>query len=273
MKISICIVLYNCSLAKSTAVQALARHNVHLEKFEVNIFLNGESPVDCQVSSDLFNIHDNHGENLFLLKNYQQCMEFSSERGIKWIVFFDQDTLVTLDYLQKIQEAIENRRGQVAFFPLLKAKSISISPLKLFHGFAYPKRVLPIGEHSGIDFVGLNSGSAYNIEFLKNLGPINDNFKLDYLDIYLSLQLNKSKEKFTVIDATLEHDLSILNDEPLGPTRARSILSAEHYYFKNYRGFIGYLLYKLRLLLMLRKAIFKKKYIFEKAIIIEYLFK
>ena len=69
MKIAICIVLYNCSLKESTAVQSLVSLKGNLKDIDITLYLNGDCGLDDPLHLYLFNIKDNYGKNLFLLKN------------------------------------------------------------------------------------------------------------------------------------------------------------------------------------------------------------
>ena len=255
--IQICLVLYNCSLAESRAVQSLVSLNKKIQQFSVNIYLNGNCKVNCEYSQENFCIIDNNKQNLYLLPNYYKCIDEAYKSRKKWIAFFDQDTEISLDYINTLLKSIKTFESSIAFYPFLKSADSIISPIKLKYGIALFPNALDAGEQNSIDLVALNSGSVYNIDFIKSLGIIDENFKLDYLDIYISYRVFRSKKSFVVMDTVLEHDLSILNDKPIGAIRDESILSAQYHYYKKYRNKFSYLLYKTGLVYLFSVSLFR----------------
>lgn len=272
MKIIICIVLYENSFSKSRAINSLLGMQSILKNVNVEIYLNGDCEQDSKLVNQLFNIHDNQGANLFLLENYLDCINLAAQRKEEWIIFFDQDTEITHEYFSELLQEIENSTDQVAFYPQLMAREKAISPIMLTHGSSYPLKPVAPGEYTSIDFVGLNSGSIYKVDYLSGIN-FDSEFQLDFLDCFISYRVFKDKAVFKVLKSTLEHDLSVNNNEPLGLFRARSILSAENYYYKTYRTFFENFIYKIRLCVRLIKSFFNKNYLYQKSLLIEHLFK
>ena len=271
--LSLCIVLYNSSFSESKAISSLLNVRDEIKNITVDIYLNGNCDQDLSEVNELFSVHDNHGANLFLLDNYGHCAKQSKDKNIEWIAFFDQDTEITPAYIKVLKMEINANKQHFAFFPKLIVNEKPISPMRLTFGSSFPLRTMNAGEYKNLDFVGLNSGSVYKIIFLENLQSIEKDFRLDALDNCLSYKLYKSGLPFKVLDVEIQHNLSVMQGEPLNEVRARSILSAEFHYFKLYRNAFEFVIYKVRLLFRLLKSFFKKNYLYKKSILIEYFFK
>ena len=124
MGIKICIVLYNCDFDRSKAVLSLNKSKESLGNTCINIYLNGKCRQDNVESPPQFNIIDNHGENLYLLDNYRACLKQAVVENSEWIVFFDQDTEITQEYLIELNNLSNLDKDCVASFPILKAQTI-----------------------------------------------------------------------------------------------------------------------------------------------------
>ncbi len=273
MKIKICIVLYNESLKNSKVVQSLVKHKNDLEGICANIYLNGDCEKNCRTSEELFDIIDNNGENLYLLKNYQHCIQRAKEVESEWIIFFDQDTEITQEYLLALKSLHSLDSNCVASFPILKAQTKLVSPKTLFHGTLFPSKLLKPGVHKDIDFLGLNSGSAYRVSFLETISDIDEIFRLDFIDYVFSYSVFKSGQSFNVMDVVLDHDMAVLHNKALAQNRAESILAAEYLYYKTYRSKFAFCLYKVKILTKLLKSVASRNYLYSKSTLMKYLLK
>lgn len=244
-----------------------------LKNVNVEIYLNGDCEQDNQLVNQLFNIHDNQGANLFLLENYLDCINIAAHRKDEWIIFFDQDTEITHTYLCSMQEAFRAQVQCVAWYPRLIARDSLVSPVKFFLGSGIRKNVLEPNIYNGVDFIGLNSGSAFRVDFIQFLQNVEDYFRLDCLDYVISHEVMKSNCDFSVIDSVLEHDVSVLNDGPLDLSREKGIISAEYHYYKIYRNKIDFFVYKLKILYRLVRSFFSKKSLYSRTTLLEYLFR
>lgn len=273
MNILFCIILYNCNFKDSVALNSLILQLKVADKFKARVYLNGKCKQNITLNDDMFDVIDNKGDNLFLLENYNNCIEFAYKNNYKYIGFLDQDTRITNDYLLKIQKIINANSECVAFYPILLHKDRVISPSKLFFGSPLRNKHLAPGKYKKIDYAGLNSGSILKTNFIKKIGKIDKKFKLDFLDIFISYKIFKSGNPFLVMDTCLEHDLSVLSGNPISILRAESILSAAHYHNKTYRNIISYMAFKIELLLMLIMAFRKSNFVYSKKTLIKYILK
>ena len=271
MKIIICIVLYNSKFSQSKALVSLFENQSYLTNVVLKIYLNGECSADLIINNGIFNIIDNHGKNLYLLENYKNCLQKAVSQHSEWVAFFDQDTEVTKEYLDALNNLTKLDKNCVASFPILKAQTKFVSPKTLFNGALFPSKVLKAGNYSNVDFLGLNSGSVYRVSFLKTIIDIAEEFHLDFIDYVFSHKVYKSGKSFNVMDVVLEHDMAVLNNQSLNKERARSILSAEYKYYRSYRGKFSFYLYKTKLLYKYFKSVMSKNYLYNKKILREFI--
>jgi GT2 family glycosyltransferase len=185
------LVIYRKSLFDSTAYQSL------------------KNLLNEDILSDCLYVHDNTHDNQYLASAYNQGANVARERGKEWIILLDDDSNITEDYLNKLQEYISDKKHQVVA-PILTHKSKKISPTSKY----------------GITVV-FNSGMAIRLNTLQQIGGFCTRYPLDYLDYYTCWQLHKHNIPITIMDVVLPHQLSIEDYNQVTLKRYTSILHAE----------------------------------------------
>ncbi|MFP5231719.1 MAG: glycosyltransferase [Acidobacteriota bacterium] len=170
---------------------------------------------------------------------YNFALDFARQNGFDWILVLDQDTQVPQDYLQRLL-SIVNRLGGVtdvgAVVPHLCQGEKVLSPVRIRPwGVSY---FPPSSAGFGVGEVhAFNSGSLFRRSALEQIGGFDDRFWLDYQDASVYRRLYQCGKRVYIADGlTLEHELSLISDQPMRPARFQNYLLAESAYYDMNRG-------------------------------------
>ncbi|ADN75285.1 hypothetical protein Fbal_1076 [Ferrimonas balearica DSM 9799] len=269
---AICVVLYNINASQSNTITSLIKNASGLKEYQVFIYTNGNCLIDVSFSSDISVTIKNNFNNLYLAENYRDALSKCVDLSLDWIVFLDHDTSLTSQFFESLNNQILENNGEVAIYPKIYCKGQQFSPKELRFGF--PFKNIDAGEHYLKDYVAINSGSAYRVDFLHNSEAIDSRFPLDYLDYVICSHVTRSSNyKVSVLNTIIDHDLSVSHNERISEFRANSILNSEREFFTHFRSRFEILLYKLALVKRLMRSIFDNNYLYSSSDIIKYILK
>lgn len=173
-------------------------------------------------------IHD--PQNSGLAVAYDRGLE--AAKDFEWLLLLDQDTAVTAKYLQQLQ-VLEPIATLAAVVPQIFSHDKQISPVLAENYIDREAVALEPGYYQR-RLMAINSGSALNVSYLKEIGGFNHEFPLDFLDHWLFWRIFQDNKVIFVMDQQLKHDLSVLNYGTLNVDRYRSILEAEKTFYTKY---------------------------------------
>lgn len=222
------LVLYNKLPQESTAYNTLSA-------------LLGNLTKECLY------IHDNTMHNIMLAKAYNKGLAEACKRGKKWIVLLDDDTRINEEYLTQLQKATSDSHCCVAA-PVLKDQfGGQISPT-WYNAKRGPYFYNSTQQKANDVMNVLNSGLAVRCDILAEIKGFNEDFPLDYLDVWLCYTLHDRRIPITIMPATLQHNLSIKDYKTnVSLVRYQSILESEKRFAKVMGG-KALVYYRLRLL-------------------------
>jgi GT2 family glycosyltransferase len=194
-------------------------------------------------------IHD--PANGGLVMAYNTAMQIAEKDGNEWLLLLDQDTVIDAGYLKTLwlglQEVSENLLC-AALAPKLLTENEIISPVRVLWG----GRLLPVDKTlTGIaswQIVAFNSGAVLRISAVRKLGGFNHEFWLDYLDHWTFNRLHHAGYLVYVLDAELQHELSVKGMADMSVARYKNILSAEGRFYQCCKSPFENLIYNLRLI-------------------------
>lgn len=238
------VVLYNMTFSESPTIMSLNEllaSGTFPEIQKVLIFDNSESSTRPEGLDKRFVYHHSKA-NVGLAKAYNYALKNIEYRS-EWLITFDQDTLITVDYLTELVKHHDISSDIVLLAPLVKDQNQQISPvfgdsLRPLHKDLPKKNRL----YSQMIMV-INSGATIRVSFMREIGGYNLDFPLDYLDHWLCWKIFKEQKKIFIFSATLQHELSVLNyADQMNISRYKSIMHAEAIYYSSYAGdlFIAY---------------------------------
>jgi GT2 family glycosyltransferase len=240
MKLTIVAVLYKQKIEESKTFQTLNQAFVNLPNMsaetELVIYDNSPDSQNYTVEEKLWGkvqyIHDNR--NLGLATAYNYAFQAAKENGSRWLLLLDHDTELTEEYVNQIGSNLDVDSIIAAVVPRVFSEKTMISPV-----VADALRPLKTGKlKAGLQekpTMAINSGSLIRVSFLEEIGGFNKHFPLDYLDHWLFHEIYAKGYKVLVLEASLDHELSVLDYSRVSLERYQSILDTEIYYFKNYK--------------------------------------
>jgi GT2 family glycosyltransferase len=180
-------------------------------------------------------IHD--GGNLGLAQRYNEALALAEAEGSPWLLTLDQDTTLTLAYLQELLQlsrTLGDRKDIAIIAPKLATVGRILSPEPpTFDGGE--KRVPSDATGVlGANLFAYNSASLVRVSALRSIGGYPARYWLDYLDHATFRILQRAGWRVYVMCAVLEHDLSQESPESRSLTRTWNILTAEARFYREY---------------------------------------
>ena len=252
------IVLYKMLPSESAAFGTLRAAISHVQrgKTDIKIVLYDNTPggqdvealpADVQYKADV----DNGG----LSNAYNYSLEIASENGFDWLLTLDQDTVLPVDFLCKLCDAITfvaPLNAVAAIVPEVYSDGLVISP-------SIPLKYWAIWRHFPAGFVGIstekltlavNSASTYRVSALRNIGGYDPRYWMDFSDVLMYHRLHEKNFRVYVAgNIHVEHEASVLDiKNRVSPGRYENIDRAEEAFYDEYLGRIEGMVLLLRLL-------------------------
>ena len=259
-KIVIVIVLYNCQIRKSKTVNSLINSYKKFllkntknpnNKIDLIIYDNGKKKSVYQGLKKLINtIYLHNPRNPGLAKAYNYALKYCENNGSEWLILFDQDSTLPLNYFDQLDcEISKSSNSCVAIVPKVLSNKLILSPCKVyFGGTLRPLSKNYYGKNKEEVFA-IGSGAIISVTYLIGINGFNELFWMDSLDRWLFHTIRKDKYNIWISNITLKHELSITNyDKYISPDRYLNIMKYEAIFIRNYRNKFELYFYKIRLL-------------------------
>ncbi|NMW22220.1 MAG: glycosyltransferase [Chlorobiaceae bacterium] len=206
------IVIYKRHISQSETFISLQKCICDLfeQKIDIYIYDNSPIPQDINNNNKINFIYKHDPSNPGVSKAYNQACIEAEKMGKQWILIFDQDSTLPLNFIYTYCNAINEVGHDVnVIAPIIYHKNILISPCRYFlhRGFRlyrikYGKLI--IKGHSLI-----NSGLLIKVKSIKEIGYFDERL-FDYSDHDLFLRFSKKNKYIKVIDLAIAHELSVL---------------------------------------------------------------
>lgn len=262
---NIVVVLYGVNYQESTTVNSLKHllsQNSYPELAQIILFDNSSKAFyPSDLPTQFTYVHSE--ENVGLAKAYNYALILS--RGeIDWLMTFDQDTIVTAEYLAAMIKTQKQVSAEVvAIAPIVQSNAQQISPVASNTLRPLKENRIEPDQIYKQDIMVINSGTVVKVAFLNQINGYNNEFPLDYLDHWLSWKIFAENKKIKIINTDLQHDLSVLDYQQVSLSRFQSILKAETIYFSKYQKKLAKT-YARQLLLRVMKHLIKGRFSFAK---------
>jgi GT2 family glycosyltransferase len=238
-KILTVIVLYKRIASQSEAYQAID----HLIKNDpqvsdsIEFLLCDNTPSSQQPPHDFHGTYLSDTSNPGLAKHYNTALKLAAERGIPWLMLFDQDTSPTEEYLQELLSLLDLLTGNpdiVAILPKLHNGKKVQSPYALP---TWSHKTVPAEQWGRSNTVlhGFNSGAVLRVSTMCSVGGFCEEFPLDYLDYVTFTDIQRHGGRVYVMKSTLHHQLAASNIHSNMPlVRYRTVVSSERAFYERY---------------------------------------
>src|SRR5271156_2630696 len=255
------VVLYRCELAHSQSVSSLFRilreHPALAKHFSLLLYDNSPEAQDhiMQATFPIDYVHDPSNGGLATAYNFALARAEAERRT--WLLLFDQDTVLTEEFLFELVESARTLHGQAqvgAIVPKLLVRGAIYSPeVNFLYQVRHPHRSLQTVEK---DAVGIqqrhlnayNSGATLRVSAMRAIGGFPLQFWLDYLDHAVFSALFVGGFRIYVMRAALVHNSSLAEVTSMPLWRLRNILQAQTLFVKQSGGFLDRMLYRIYLL-------------------------
>lgn len=216
------------------------------------IYDNSPSPQTGSFDSLGFGefVYHHDPRNSGLAAAYNRGLSEAHEGGAEWLLLLDQDTELPLPFLEELHRTIEASPEPpiCAIVPKLIRNGEMLSPQQVgrFHN-----RSVLVG-FSGI-FPGavtaLNSAACLRVKAMETIGGFPQEYWLDFLDHVVFHRLQQAGGKILILDALIEHHLSLMNlESEMSLPRYIGMLAAEWRFIRETGAGGGPFLHRVRLL-------------------------
>lgn len=240
MRVTIVVVFYKQRIEESktfsTLKQTLFKENRFLKDIEIILYDNSPekqefSPLPYE-GVDVSYVHD--PRNLGIGTAYNHAWKAAQDQGSEWLLLLDHDTELAQPYINEILQLPEYGEEIAAVVPIVFCDKQMISPV-------FSDSLRPLQEkrpNAGLQekpVMAINSGALLRVRFLNEIGGFNQDFPLDYLDHWLFYEIYERGNKVWLLDAALEHELSVMDYSRVSLARYKSIIESEIKFYKNYK--------------------------------------
>jgi len=250
------VVIYKCRLEESRTLRSLLSSGKErkdlTQRIALLIYDNSPVPQLHRMDESIFGSIEYHhpGENRGLSGAYSEALSMARDSGIEWLLLLDQDTVLNVDFLSALMEAIASSLPAevCAIVPKVVQEEKILSPQfltrfrrhHLLPGFA--------GVHSK-PIAALNSGACMRVKAVMAVGGFPRDYWLDYLDHIMFYRLQAGGGRVWILDVKLQHRLSFQNiEKEMSVTRYRGLLAAEWGYIRESGADGGTWAHRLRLI-------------------------
>lgn len=227
------IVLYKTSIWESKTLKSVA-HALHQNGYQIKprtlFYDNSPTPLmneDIEGLRRNFNLTYIHDEtNPGVSKAYNVAANMADKEKKIWLLFFDQDTIVSEDmYRSYFFTGTQKYLDVHLFCPRLKSGDTVYSPCKYYLKRGFFWKGMHIGLNSLKHRSALNSGILIHTNIFHKAGGFNENIKLWFSDFEFIDRFRKLYNQFVIIDAIFIHELSDTVDKDVG----KALLRFRHY--------------------------------------------
>lgn len=200
------IVIYNITpsecLTLRTLRESLGKKNMG---FRILVLDNTINPIKDNFNCDEFEYYQFH-ENLGLSRAYKHGAMHCLKQGAKFIATLDQDSIVTLSYINAVTSYAKTYTGKnIVLCPRIFCKDRQISPFT-FNSYGFPCYGTPGKLHA------INSFTVYSELSIKALESIDNFYWLDALDFVIFETLHKARTLIIEMPIDVQHNLSLLEN-------------------------------------------------------------
>ncbi len=201
--------IYKAFIVYNKYVQDLNLDLLVEHKKNIIVFDNGEecyrkkNKSECEKSGI---VYLTKGRNAGLAVAYNSILDylFTVESDF-YITWFDDDTKIPVEYLQKLVELLREEKVDV-ILPVVRDAQGVLSPSNIYFDF-YSKRVREISEINKSRITAINSGMCISSEVYKKF-RYDERMFLDYIDHYFMKWVRENRCNIVVVESEIYQNFS-----------------------------------------------------------------
>jgi len=254
VKIVVVVVLYNTNIGKCHTLNSLICANEAFDPdvFSLLLYDNGPIAQPAQLGTHITYKYVHDPKNGGLSAAYNCALACAQTQGASWLLLLDQDTTISATFLLASRYAAEGYEANphvVAIVPRIISRGVPISPARV-SGLGRKRPIRHISSRVlESPVTAINSGALVRTSFVHSLGGFERRFWLDFLDHWLFSRIYAAGKAVALLDATLEHDLSVVDlAKGVPEQRYINILDAEAIFVRDFGDRKSRLVYPLYLI-------------------------
>jgi len=189
LKIFSIIVTYNPDwLAVNQLVEQLYSSGVYSV-----IADNSDDHVECKTLNAQYCNLISLGENIGIASAQNRGLDYCLENYADIVVFFDQDSVISNDFISKLVEPIINQNENIVAPTFVDADKGFVYPIVSVSKFGFRTKIIP--NVSSLPFhtnTAISSGTAVRASIFNIVGHMKDDLFIDYVDTEWCLRCQKS---------------------------------------------------------------------------------
>ena len=214
-KVLFVIVLFKTRLTDSLTYNSLRTAVMSfLPEGQVDLLICDNSPVQEINQQDYENdkffsvayLHDPNNPGISL--SYNRAAKFAVEKGKKWMLVLDQDSILPENSLDKYMEALITWPDYPIYTPQVYAQNVLLSPCRYFMHRGSPLPHVKSGVNTIIGKNVVNSGLLISLDAYQKVGGYDEKVWLYFSDFVFFNRLKEYYKEFVVVNCRIEHELS-----------------------------------------------------------------
>lgn len=163
---------------------------------------------------------------------YLHGLSLAKRRGLTWMVLLDHDTALTPEYLRELDDRLSGTldKSLGLLFPRMVGGDKVLSPAVISPWGTIAPFDPVVAAPGGRPLTALASGSVIRVDALAAVGSIPSALWLDYLDHWLFREVQGLGYRAELMEATIHHELSIMDRTPPEAARLVNLLRAERFF-------------------------------------------
>lgn len=203
-KTLIIIVLYNERLASSASFNSLIKC-----KEELNIYVYDNSALSDESATRYpFVTYVHNPANPGVSTAYNSGAKFAQQNAKNWLLLLDQDTILPNNFVEMLEQQMNNQPESDLFAMRLLKNENLISPCGYKYKRGYALSEMSAGRNAIKHITFLNSGLIISVDLFLKAGGYDPNVPLYFSDFVFVNRLRKLTDYFVLLPINLTHNLS-----------------------------------------------------------------